>query len=119
MSILPLRPGIIDFLVILHHDALMKRITISLDDELYRIAKAYALSEDISLSKAVVRLMRRGMEGGNGGRMQEEPTPYQYTDPRTGLLVTRIGRAITTEDVQSALDEEDHRHLEMLSGEGP
>ena len=95
----------------------MQRITISLDDELYRVAKAYAQSEDTSLSKAVVRLMRRGVEAGETARVEDGPAPYQYIDPRTGLRVTRTGRPITMEDVQAALEDEDARSFNMLEGE--
>ena len=100
----------------MHHDALMKRITISLDDELYRVAKAYAQSEDISLSKAVVRLMRRGMAQASDSRVREDQAPYRSIDPRTGFPVLSVGRPITMEDVQDALDDEDERYLELLRG---
>ncbi len=46
----------------MHHGEVVKRITISLEDDLYRVAKAYAISEDISLSKAITRLLRREAE---------------------------------------------------------
>jgi hypothetical protein len=90
----------------------MRRITISLEDELYRIAKAYAMSEGISLSKAVVRLLRRGVEGPvaeKSSRVREEPSAYSYLDSSTGLLVSR-GRGTITEDaVKRAEEEEDER----------
>ena len=95
----------------------MKRITISLGDDLYRIAKALAQSEDISLSRAVVRMMKRGLEAGGPATAKEEPLPYQYRDPRTGLLVTKLGRTITMEEIQKLIDDEDHRHLELLKGD--
>ena len=104
---------------VFHHDAVVKRITISLEDELYRVAKAYAISEDISLSKAVTRLLRRGIEGGRpaeGARTGEDLGPYRYRDPRTGIIVTKSGRTITEEDVQKALDDEDLRHIELFHG---
>jgi hypothetical protein len=104
---------------VFHDDAVVKRITISLEDELYRVAKAYAISEDISLSKAVTRLLRRGIEGGrppDAVRTGEESGPYRYRDPRTGIIVTKSGRTITEEDVQKALDDEDLRHVELFHG---
>ena len=105
----------------MHHDAVMKRITISLEDDLYRIAKAYALSEDISLSKAVTRLLRRGIEGGGSGeksKVGEELGPYRYRDPRTGIIVTKGDRTITQEEVERALHAEDDRALELYHGTG-
>lgn len=72
----------------------MKRITVSLDDELYRIAKAYAQSEDISLSKAIVRMLRRvthaaRLTPGTGRSGAEDLGPNRYRDPLTGIVVSR------------------------------
>lgn len=103
----------------MHHDAVVKRITISLEDDLYRVAKAYAIGEDISLSKAVTRLLRRGIGGGRpveDSRTGEELGPYRYRDARTGLIVTRGDRTITEEDVRKALDDEDQRHIGLFHG---
>ena len=102
----------------LHHGAVVKRITISLEDDLYRVAKAYAISEDISLSKAITRLLRRGVEGGRPAenRAGEEAGPYSYIDQRTGILVTQVGREITEEEVRKAMDDEDERHIEIFFG---
>ena len=96
----------------------MKRITISLEDDLYRIAKAYAISEDLSLSKAVTRLLRRGLERPTGPSVNEDGTTSSYQDrePRTGFPVRDFGRTITMGDVQRALDDEDLRILEQLGG---
>lgn len=103
---------------VLHHGEVVKRITISLEDDLYRVAKAYAISEDISLSKAITFFVRRGVEGGKSveGRVGEEGGTYSYIDPRTGIMVTSIGRKITEEEVRKAMDSEDDRHLEIFYG---
>lgn len=89
----------------------MKRITISLDDNLYRVAKSYAISEDISLSKAVGRLLRRAVAGAaepaRGNRVGEELGPYTYRDARTGLLVTRSRIPIPPDAAQRLEEEED------------
>ena len=92
----------------MHHGAVVKRITISLEDDLYRVAKSYAISEDISLSKAITFLLRRGVEGGRPAenRAGEEAGPYRYKDPRTGILVSR-GRGTITEDAVKLAEEED------------
>lgn len=89
----------------------MKRITISLEDDLYRIAKAYALSEDISLSKAVARLLRRATNA-TPSMLREEATRYRYRDDRSGFPVTRIGRVVSLEEVSDLIDDEDTRHRE-------
>jgi len=91
----------------------MKRITISLEDDLYRIAKAYAISEDLSLSKAVTRLLRRAVEGSRverTARVEEEATQYRYNDTRTGILVSRGDGTITGESVKAAEEVEDEHN---------
>ena len=87
---------------------MVKRITISLEDDLYRVAKAYAISEDVSLSKAITFFVRRGVEGGRSveGRVGEEGGTYSYIDPRTGILVTG-GCGPIPEDAVKRMEEED------------
>jgi hypothetical protein len=99
----------------------MKRITISLEDDLYRIAKAYAQSEDISLSKAIVRMLRRVVFPRAGGAMpgasdRDGSGVYQYTDPLTGFLVTAGGPPVTEDGVRRAVDDQDERHIESSGG---
>ena len=98
---------------------MVKRITISLEDDLYRVAKAYAISEDMSLSKAITFFVRRGVGGGRPveNRAGEEAGPYRYKDPRTGITVTKLDREITEEEVRRAMDDEDRRHLEIFFGQ--
>ena len=55
----------------MHHGAGVKRFTIAVEDGLNQTAKAFAQAEQISLSRAVARLLRRAVEG--------EPAP---ADPR-------------------------------------
>ena len=96
----------------MHHDAVVKRITISLEDDLYRIAKAYAISEDISLSKAVTRLLRRGIAGGRrtgASRVMEDLSSYTHLDARTGLLVSAGAGTIAEDSAEKAEEEEDQR----------
>lgn len=99
----------------------MKRITISLEDDLYRVAKAYAISEDISLSKAVGRLLRRAVEAPRvphaTGRIGEEVGPYRYRDSRTGLLVTTTRMPIPVDAAQRLEEEEDL--AKWNCGQGP
>ncbi len=94
----------------MHHDAVMKRITISLEDDLYRIVKAYAIGEDLSLSKAVVRFLERGVEGGRSARVAEEADgASRYLEPRTGILVSLGGERIPEDAAQLSEEEEDLR----------
>ncbi|MEO1844357.1 MAG: hypothetical protein ABGZ37_08795 [Akkermansiaceae bacterium] len=90
----------------------MKRITISLEDDLYRISKAYAISEDLSLSKAVTKLLRRAVEGAHpsrSSRVREDLPTYTYLDPVTGLLISRGGGTITEDPVKRAEEQDDQR----------
>ena len=48
--------------------------------------------------------------------MGEEGGAYCYKDPRTGIMVTSLGRKITEEEGRRAMDSEDDRHLEIFFG---
>jgi len=102
----------------------MKRITISLEEDLYRIAKAYAQSEDISMSKAIVRMLRRVTHPARSApsaasSVQEDLGPYRYRDPLTGFIVSRGKPGLTMEDVRRAENDEDERYLEAFRNPGP
>lgn len=73
----------------------MARLSVNLDDELYRIAKAFALSEEISLSKAVNVLLRRGMDP------PVVPSP-PLDDPMRDFPTSPAGRPVTSKDVAEA-----------------
>lgn len=73
------------------------RTTVDLPEDLHRIAKAIAHDEGVTMSQAVVMLLRRAL-GGPGGGVQRLPT-------RGGLPTIRIGRPITSEDVRAADDD--------------
>lgn len=91
----------------------MNRLTITLDDELYAMARAHAIATKTSLSKAVSDLLRN-----RHGRETGPPTPEDedsYFDPVLGLRVSRAGRALTLEEIQRTLDDEDGRHLESIA----
>lgn len=57
-----------------HHSAPM-RLTVNLDDELYGIARSLARAEDITISEAVNRLLRRAVE----------PVPRRRFRDKSGL----------------------------------
>jgi len=96
----------------LNHFSRVHRLTITLDDELYAMARAHAIASKTSLSKAVADLLRN-----RHGKAHGLPTPEEensYFDPVLGLRVSRAGRALTHEEVQRSLDDEDVRHLESM-----
>jgi hypothetical protein len=73
------------------------------------------------LSKAVTRLLRRGLQAPPGCSVQEDAPSYgnRHTDPRTGFPVRSFGRRITMEEVQQAIDDEDLRILEYIRRDHP
>jgi hypothetical protein len=75
------------------------RTTIDLPEDLHRIARSIAGDENVTLSEAVARLMRRGLGQGR----QSDGTPV--VDDGSGLPTVRLGVPITSEDVRSADDE--------------
>ena len=92
----------------------MNRLTITLDDDLYAMARAYAVANRKSISKAIGDLLRQGRGAPALPSMAHPETAFQI-DPVTQLPVVR-GRAerITMEDVRRAEDDEDIRHLEIM-----
>lgn len=77
-----------------HHDGRM-RLTINLDDEAYALAKSLARAEDSTISAAVNKLIRRGLEH----------KPPAMRRAKSGLPVVRCERKFTSEEVY-ALDQE-------------
>jgi hypothetical protein len=99
----------------------MNRLTITLDDDLYAMARAYAAANRKSISKAIGDLLRRG---GVAGRTAQgsagTPENPGFVHVVSGFpFVDGAGCRIDSEDVRRAEDDEDIRHLEMmgLSGE--
>jgi hypothetical protein len=72
------------------------RLTISLEDDLYAIARSLARTEDCSISAAVNKLLRRGLEP-----RDEKATRRR----RGGLPVVRCATRFTSDAVY-ALDAE-------------
>ena len=78
----------------------MVRLSVNLDDDLYAMARAYAVGQGMSISRAINDLLRR-----------RSPTPGSThglrTDPRTGLpVVPSSGYPITNEMVYAADDDD-------------
>ncbi len=76
------------------------RTTIDLPEELHRQAQALARDRSWTLSQAVAWLIRRGLGEGL-------PSPEISQDELTGLLTMRIGRLITSDEVERFLEEEE------------
>lgn len=76
------------------------RLSIALDDDLHRVAKAFAQAEGISLSRAVNVLLRRALE------------PQQAPPGQQGALSdfpVSPSAPLTAEEAQRAEDDEDER----------
>ena len=78
-----------------HHNERV-RLTINLDEELYAVARSLARAEDCSISLAVNKLLRRGLE-------TREPAPVRRR--RGALPVVRCPKRFTSDAVY-ALDAE-------------
>lgn len=92
----------------------MNRLTITLDDDLYAMARAHAISTKTSLSKAIGNLLRQRNPGLPSPAAPKLGDSF-HIDPITLLPVVQgDGRPITMEDIQRSLDDEDVRHLEMM-----
>lgn len=68
----------------------MTRLTVSLDDDLYALAKAVARANDCSLSAAVNRLLRRAIE-------ERYPSPEESN---RGAPVVHCRARFTSADVE-------------------
>lgn len=88
------------------------RLTINLDDDLYAMARSHAIATKTSISKALGDLLRRktvtirapAEDGSNAS---------SYFDPLLGIHVSRSDKQLNEEDIQSALDDEDLRILDV------
>ncbi len=96
----------------------MNRLTISLEDDLYAMARSHAIANKTSISKAVGDLLRRrravlGIPASPGGAIETDDETGFYIDPETLLPVVRgSGKPLTSDDVQRSAEDDDIRHLE-------
>ncbi len=95
----------------------MNRLTISLPDDLYAMARAHAVANRKSLSKAIGDLLRQGRTP------NPSPAPSGHSQgpkihPETGFPLIECEEGLTMADIQRAIDDDDIRHLEMM-GLGP
>lgn len=70
------------------------RFTISLEDDLYRVAKSMAKAEDTSMSAAINRLIRRGLDAS-----QQPPKSRGKGKKVSSFPVSHNCRPVTEEDV--------------------
>lgn len=93
----------------------MNRLTITLDDDLYAMARAHAVSTKTSLSKAIGNLLRQRhpVLPPSAAAAVEPQQPQLH--PLSGFpIVQGSGRPLTMEDIQRAIDDEDVRHMEIM-----
>lgn len=76
----------------------LMRTTIDLPEDLHRAVRSIARNTSRSLSQTVADLMRRGLEEPRAGELTR--------DELTGLLVVRLGKPTTSEDVRALEDDE-------------
>lgn len=72
------------------------RLTVNLDDELYAVARSLARAEDISISEAINRLLRRALE---------PPERKVLRTSRRGFPILRGTRPFGPEDVADLEDQ--------------
>ena len=75
------------------------RLTINLDEDLYAIGKGLSQAEDISISQAINRLLRRSTEA-------NLPSMRSKRNAVSGLRVSRGRRLITAADVRAVEQDE-------------
>jgi predicted transcriptional regulator len=73
------------------------RTTVDIPDDLHRVLTSVARDHNRTLSQTVTDLLRRAV------MPTQRSAPR--VDPRTGLLVVRVGRVVTDEDVRALEDE--------------
>lgn len=92
----------------------MPRLTITLPDDLYAMARAHAVASHTSLSKAIADLMQRHPRSAppEGSAPADAPGPRFH--PKTGFPLIEFEEGTTMADIQRSMDDEDVRHLEMM-----
>lgn len=96
----------------------MNRLTITLDNDLYAMARAHAVAHNLSLSKAISDLLRSRQASGpvSGPTSGGDDAGSFSIDPDTLLPVVKGGaRPVTTEDVERATADDDLRHVTAMS----
>lgn len=93
----------------------MNRLTITLPDDLYAMARAHAVATKTSISKAIGDLLRQRLSPREAPTApRPEAGENSYFDPILGIQVSRCDKLLTEEDIRRSLEDEDVRHLEMM-----
>lgn len=104
---------LIDIISLLHHGEMMNRLTITLDDDLYAMAQAHAVSTKTSLSKAIGNLLRQRSFQPSAA-VESDPHGVRL-HPLSGFpITTGDGCSFTGEDIQRVMDDEDVRQMEDM-----
>jgi len=90
----------------------MNRLTITLDDDLYAMARAHAVANKLSLSKAVSDLLRRRVVPPGPPAPAALEQASSYFDPVLGIQVSLCDRPLTEQDIQRVLHDDDLRIAE-------
>jgi hypothetical protein len=88
----------------------MHRLTITLPDDLYAMARAYAVTHRKSISKAIGDLLRQGRMGGSPDK-QKDTHNSREGPPDSGFPILEFREDMTMADVQRAINDDDSRHL--------
>ena len=93
----------------------MNRLAITLPDDLYAMARAYAVANRKSISRAIGELLRQGRESGPASGTAPSSRGAALLHPVSGFpIVEGDGRSFDSESVRAMEDDEDIRHLEMM-----
>lgn len=93
----------------------MNRLTISLPNDLYAMARAHAVASNTSISGAIADLLRRRTRPVSTGQPVSVAAGTPGVHPLTGFPLIQMEPGTSMEDIQRALEDEDRRHLEMMS----
>lgn len=88
----------------------MVRLSIQLDDDLYAMARAHALVQKTSISKAICDLLRRRVPASG-------PTDPSRSDPATGLPVVPCRSGPITSEMVYAMEDDDLPVLKVAEDE--
>jgi hypothetical protein len=92
----------------------MNRLTITLPDDLYAMARAHAVANRKSISKAIGDLLRQGRGVGPLPAAAPQPDSHPRVHPLSGFPVIEMRDGVTMEDIRRSMDDEDVRHLELM-----
>lgn len=93
----------------------MHRLTITLPDDLYAMARAKAIASRTSISKAIGDLLRRGRDAGHTVHPSGNGP---LVHPLSGFPMIELEESITMDEIQRSMEDEDARHQETMGWSG-